>query len=357
MNSNVDIRVVGDIFPSNSKYTEGFGTGSQYLRDHGKSLELNLKEYFKDAFINFGNLEAPLVDDDTIVNNSSFSGSTRFANTLKNLGFNIVSIANNHILEKGADGFCCTQNALSDEGIQFVGVYEDSKSNIAVFEKNELKFGFAAFNSIKDIPNPQIHAELNTDSIKKTIDQMKSSGITYKLLSFHWGNEYINIPSYEQIKFAHKIIDYGADVIIGHHPHVIQPIERYNNGLIIYSLGNFLFDFLYSKEFRLGMMVDLYFNGHKINYNVSEVQLNQNKIDIIFNSASLIQKLKKYERIMNNLLKQSEYSYKRYYSKTLKRNRLYQRIMMKIKLIEMILLSANRSFLLRNIYNHLKTLL
>jgi poly-gamma-glutamate synthesis protein (capsule biosynthesis protein) len=357
MEKTIKISLVGDIFPSNIKYTKGFGNGSIFLQDFGKAWEIQLKKIFMDSSITFGNLEAPLIEDSKIVNDSPIAGSKYFANTLRNGGFNIVSIANNHILEKGHDGFISTQDALSQAGVKYVGVFNEYKSNIVVLEKNQLKFGFAAFNAIKDIPNPNVHADLQLENIKKTLDEMNSLRIDYKLLSFHWGNEYINIPSYDQIKLAHSTIDYGADIIIGHHPHVIQPIERYKNGIIIYSLGNFIFDFLFSKEFKLGMLVDLYVNGDdKIEYKVSEVQLEENKLKIINNSSLLLNKLINYESKMNDLMSQPKDVYISYYNNKLKINRFYQRIMMKLKLIELLIFSNYRKQLLINLYNKLITL-
>jgi gamma-polyglutamate biosynthesis protein CapA len=352
MEKTIKISLVGDIFPSNTTYTKGFGNGSRFLQDYGKELENQLKKIFNDSFISFGNLEAPLIEDHAIVNYNSFAGSKYFAKTLKNIGFNIVSIANNHILEKGKEGFLSTKDALSIAGVNYVGAFNESKSNIVVFEKDKRKFGFAAFNVIQDIPNPNVHADLNMENIKKTLDEMISLKIDYKLLSFHWGNEYINIPSHDQIKIAHSTIDYGANIIIGHHPHVIQPIERYNNGIIIYSLGNFIFDFLFSKEFKLGMLIDLYINGNnKIDYEVSEVRLEEYSPKIIINSTQLLNKLNNYQNKMNNLSSQSNEVYIHYYNNKLKLNHLYQRIMMKIKLIQLMIFSKYRKQLLKNIYN------
>jgi gamma-polyglutamate biosynthesis protein CapA len=353
MSKTIKISLVGDIFPSNIKYTQGFGNGSKILQDLGKEVEIQLINSFRNSDIIFGNLEVPLIDDNKIVNDSSFAGSKYFANSLRNLGFNIVSIANNHIMEKGRDGFISTQNALSQAGIKYVGAFNNSKSNIVVLEKNQMKFGFAAFNAIKDNPNPNIHADLELENVKDTLDEMNSLKIDYKLLSFHWGNEFINIPSYDQRIFAHSIIDYGADIIIGHHPHVIQPIERYKNGIIIYSLGNFIFDFLFSKEFKLGMLVDLYLNGNgKIEYKVSEIQLGEKNLNIINDSLLLLNKLNKYESKMNYLISQEKDVYLRYYNNKLRKNRLYQRILMKIKLIELMIFSKHRKKLLINLFNY-----
>ncbi len=350
--NTVKATLVGDIFPSNLVYTKGFGNGSLFLKGIDSWWINRTKKLFSNSEIVFGNLESPLVKDEELVHNSSFAGSEKFANSLKDLGFDLVSIANNHILEQGEEGFINTQKALHEAKVNYAGVFNDGKSNIVILEKNGLRFGFAAFNAIKDIVNPDLHADLTFENAAKTIDEMNTLHLDYKMLSFHWGNEYINIPSFEQNRFAHSIIDYGADVIMGHHPHVIQPVERYKDGIIIYSMGNFVFDNPFSKQFKLGMLVELFFNkGEKITYKVFEVKLDQKKINTVYYSPNLDRKLHQYELQMNNLISSSENDYVNFYKSKLKKNRLYQRILMKLKIIELLILSNNRKQVCKNVFN------
>ncbi len=346
------ITLVGDIFPSNLVYTRKFGNGSLFLNGIDNNWAERTKDLFADSEIVFGNLEAPLIKDEEYVNNSSFAGSGKFGAVLKSLGFDVVSIANNHILEQGQEGFFNTQSALQDAKVNYVGVFNDGKSNIVVLEKGGLKFGFAGFNAIKDIANPNLHADLTLENVIRTLDEMNALGLDYKLVSFHWGNEYINIPSYEQISLAHSVIGYGADVIIGHHPHVIQPIERYKKGIIIYSLGNFIFDNPFSKQFKLGMMIELFCSKEKkIDYKAFEVKLNGEKINSVSSSLNLQEKLNKYESQMHNLICTSKDDYIKYYKSKLRRNHQYQRLLMKIHLLRMILLSNNRKQLINNVFD------
>lgn len=350
MNKPIKIAVVGDIFPSNTPYTCGFGNGSIFLKDKGVLWERILSQTFKEADISFANLESALIEDDETVNSSSFAGSTLFAQTLKNIEIDIVSIANNHILEQGLKGFTSTQQALTNAGILYVGVFNDYKSNIVVIEKNNLKFGFAAFNAIKDIPNNKLHADLELKNVRRSLDEMHSKNIDYKLLSFHWGNEYIHIPSPDQIQLAHAAIDYGADVIIGHHPHVVQPIERYKKGLIIYSLGNFIFDFLFSRDFKTGMKVDLIFKKDKeIEYSISEVKLNETTLNTISISDEFNEKATSYLNQMVELQLHDTKYYNKHYKRVLEINHFYQRILMKVKLIKLLLFSSNKKFVFVNI--------
>lgn len=351
----VKISVVGDIFPSNTHYTEGFGNGNTFLTNLSQLWEKQLKQNFESlkSDIIFGNLEVPLICNDNIVQNSSFAGSTKFSRSLQNLGFNIVSIANNHILEQGEEGFKSTIKALEGSNVNYIGVFNDAKSNIVVIEKNNLRIGFAAFNAIKDLSNPSLYAELSIPNIKRTIDEMELLRIDYKLLSFHWGNEYINIPSSEQIELAHKIIDYGGDVIIGHHPHVVQPIERYKKGIIIYSLGNFIFDFLFSKQVKLGMLVSIHFEkGSEIEYEVTQVKLNNKNLNYLSNSRLINEKLNSYKIKMNRLNRSSQKVYDKIYFRELKKNTFYQRFLMKIQILKLFVISSHRKRVLKKLFNN-----
>ena len=146
----------------------------------------------------------------------------------------MVSIANNHILEQGIKGMFSTKEALKKNCINYVGEFHDGTSNIETFEANGIRIGIAGFNDIHNIENGNIYAEYSEQNVKKALDIMSALELDYKIIIFHWGDEYIHIPSRIQIEAAHKFIDRGADIIVGHHPHVIQPVERYKKGFKIY---------------------------------------------------------------------------------------------------------------------------
>ena len=84
------------------------------------------------------------------------------------------------------------------------------------------------------------------------------------VVSIHWGVEYEEAPTERQITFAHLAIDSGASLVLGHHPHVIQPVEEYEDGYIFYSLGNFVFDQMWSEETRIGLIARIFFQGGEI---------------------------------------------------------------------------------------------
>ena len=285
---------VGDIFPGNLIYNVGFGVASNFLKHNGCKWDSQLKDILTNSDIVFGNLESPLVFDEKYSHHNSFAGHLNFANFLKRNEVKIVSIANNHILEHGIDGFKDTCRILKNNKIKYIGLDKGKYSNIKILERNNIKVGFCAFNAIDDIDNPEMYAELNEDILFSTIDKLNKINLDYRIVSLHWGDEYIHYPSESQIDLAHKIIDSNIDIIVGHHPHVVQPIENYRNGLIFYSLGNFLFDMIWSNKVRFGIVANIEFKKFNYNYRVKPIRLSNNYGPILY---------PKYYKKLNKILK------------------------------------------------------
>ena len=188
---------------------------------------------------------------------------------MKILNISVVSVANNHVCDHGREGFSQTTSLLKDNGFLQIGSYQESISEIGWMEYKNKKLAFAAFNDINDHPECKLIAPLERDILFNTLDEIKKQSPDFIIYSLHWGNEYITWPSLSQVDLAHELIDKGVNIIIGHHPHVVQPVEKYNGGVILYSLGNFLFDMLWSEKVRNGMKVDLILNDNKsIDYTI-----------------------------------------------------------------------------------------
>jgi len=174
---------------------------------------------------------------------------------LKNAGFNIVSLANNHTTDFGWGSLEKTMKILEENDINHVGagknIEEARKPHI--FDINGLKIAFLAyyteiFNISSTLEEGVVYATeksygvslYNPDSIRNNIEALRRD-VDYIIASFHWGDEFIHYPTPRTISESRRIIDMGADVIIGHGPHVLQGYEEYHGGLIFYSLSNFLF--------------------------------------------------------------------------------------------------------------------
>lgn len=220
--------------------------------DSGKHLFEGVKDFFKKGDIVFGNMECVLQNGGTYLSSKPciplescylFHCPTYYVNNIVNAGYNLLSIANNHANDYGQEGRLSTKSVLEKTNIQFAGIIEKP---YAIFEKKGLKIGFAAF-----APNVGImHLNNYPENIKliKKLDSL----CDIVIVSFHGGaegEEYEHVPFKEEFflghsrgdvhKFAHTMIDAGADILLGHSPHVPRALEVYKNRFIVYSLGNF----------------------------------------------------------------------------------------------------------------------
>jgi poly-gamma-glutamate synthesis protein (capsule biosynthesis protein) len=209
------------------------------------------KEFISQHDIAFFNLECPLADstDGFPINKKhSFRGDTSYIKAIKEAGFTIASVANNHTIDYGKNALLQTIENLQQNEIFAVGggknqkaafaplLFEIKGESFAVFAVLEFLLEGTTFTENTAYP---AFAQINRlcDSIEKYQDK-----VDHILVSFHWGVENAKIPHSRQKEYAHKVIDAGADLVIGHHPHILQGIEVYKEKIILYSLGNFIFD-------------------------------------------------------------------------------------------------------------------
>ena len=220
-----------------------------YLEREGADYPFRaIKHLLSNADIVFANLEAPFADSGRAYEKRfTFRVPTRYANGLRQAGFNFLSLANNHILDFGLDGLRQTLAALKQEQIQFAGagLSREAAWRPAVFDTRAGRVAGLAFSmtfpkefwatdSTGGTAYPYEERFVHyLDSLDQEVD--------FLIVSFHWGAEKWETPKDYQIYFAHLAIDHGADLVIGHHPHVLQGFELYKNRLIAYSLGNLAF--------------------------------------------------------------------------------------------------------------------
>lgn len=187
----------------------------------------NALPYFEDddfTIVNFeGVLSGWLTPEDKPY---QFRAPVAYAQVLTEGSIEAVTLANNHVYDYGNAGYISTKQALSHEGV----VYTEHNSTALFYTERGLVIGLYATQFWMDIPRMQT-----------AVESLRSQGAHIVVVSYHGGIEGSYRPTADQINFAHAAIDAGADIFFGHHPHVLQPIEHYNGGLIMYSLGNFSF--------------------------------------------------------------------------------------------------------------------
>ena len=200
------------------------------------------------ADIIFGNLECPVTQSGTKLSKKwNFRAPPRNLAALKSAGFNILNIANNHVMDYGRKGFMDTLAALEEAELQYIGGGKDraDAERLRVIETRGLRVGFLGFTSTfpesawAGTHRPGV-AYSDFARVGGVIRDARSR-CDVLVVSFHGGTELAEEPNVIQRGFAHLAINSGADLFLGHHPHVIQPIEVYQGKPILYSLGNFLF--------------------------------------------------------------------------------------------------------------------
>lgn len=255
-NETITIFLVGDII---------LNRGVEYMvekRGEGdfKWPFLKIAKYLSKADLLFGNLESPISDKGFKVGSIySFRAEPKSIEGLKYCGFDILSLANNHAFDYGREALEDTFLRLKAAEIDYVG------ANFPLIKEiKETKIAFLAYTNLGS-PYWGINwADWNNlEEIKKDIEETKNKA-DILIVSLHAGEEYSSEPNQFQIEFSQAAIEAGADLIVGHHPHVIQRSEKYKNGYIFYSLGNFVFDQGFSEETMRGQIIEILIENGKI---------------------------------------------------------------------------------------------
>ena len=216
--------------------------------------------------ITFGNLENPLTPGrDIKIPEMILRADTAMAPALKEAGFDILSLANNHLPDFGAKGVRDTIYNLKKADIGYVGAGKNEKEACEprYMDIKGCKLAFLAFTD-PDIAPDNYSAGIGSGTAALNSDNMKISIINaaknadFTIVYLHLGTEYAPEPDEKQVYYSHMAIDAGADLVIGSHPHVVQKAELYKGKYILYSLGNFIFDQLWSEETRESVAVNIY---------------------------------------------------------------------------------------------------
>jgi poly-gamma-glutamate capsule biosynthesis protein CapA/YwtB (metallophosphatase superfamily) len=221
----------------------------------------------KKASIAFANLESPFSDQGQhfVEGSLIFNADPKSAEGLKSAGFDILSTANNHTLDQDQAGLKFTYNLLSQNGIAPIGTTLDCH-NGKILAAGGMKFGFLAYTYGLNGKGPTQDVCDTTDlkQVAADITKLKTQ-VDQVIVNMHAGTEYTRNPTPAQIAFAHAAIDAGADLVVGEHPHWVQTVEQYKGKWIFYSLGNLVFDQMWSQETREGLTL-------LVTYNKTEIQ-------------------------------------------------------------------------------------
>ncbi len=234
--------------------------------ESGENPFIHVKEILKSHDVRIGNIETTIADpafQTQATKAYTFNAPLSSLQTLKDIGMDVSSLANNHTGDYGRSATSDTLQQFKKAGLLSVGAgntVEEAFSPLYV-DSNGIRIGFIAVNDIelaytkvgRDTPGS---AYLDETLIAQSIRLARDGGADVVVVLPHWGTEYSTTQNSRQTQWAHFMIDAGADVVVGGHPHVVQPTEIYKGKQIVYSLGNFIFDGM-SGEALNGQMISI----------------------------------------------------------------------------------------------------
>ena len=175
-----------------------------------------------------------------------FNSPDEIGDNMVDIGFNLVSLANNHSFDKGEEAILYSNNYWKNKGVVTAGTYssKEDRDDIKVYEQNGIKYAFLAYTTATNGLNAPLGKEYlvnvySDEQAKIDIEKVKGK-VDVIIVSMHWGDEYVFDPTLEEKEIATYLSSLGVNLIIGSHPHVIQPVDYVGDTLVIYSLGNFL---------------------------------------------------------------------------------------------------------------------
>jgi poly-gamma-glutamate synthesis protein (capsule biosynthesis protein) len=267
---NTSLIAVGDIMFHKYQLTRGYNNKTKQF-DFSDAF-VDVKPYIEKADFSVANLETTLAGENGSRTNPVVYGYTGYpcfnspdvvAKNIKDTGFDLVSTANNHSLDSNTSGISRTIDVLDDNGILHVGTYktkEESK-DIKIVNVNGIDFAFLSFTYSANgftlskekehmLNSLDMYNEKKLEEMYSKVNRAYKMNVDEVVVLLHFGNEYVKYPDkYYQRPIVKKLFESGADIILGSHPHVLQPIEvcqveredgNIETGLVIYSLGNFL---------------------------------------------------------------------------------------------------------------------
>lgn len=231
---------------------------------------------FKSTDFNFGNLETPVSGRDNVLGvKKTFNSRVEDTAGLTEYNFKVLNLANNHAFDQGAAGLKATRALLDELKLTHLGAGDnlDEAWQPKVLTSNNLRIGFigasyASYNDGGVVRHDYVARIEDVDRLKRAVDQLKTQA-DFIVVTMHAGTEFVDRVDPKraldrgQIAFAHAAIDYGADLVIGAHPHWIQNLETYKGKLIFYSLGNFIFDIYSDPIANEGLALKITLHGEK----------------------------------------------------------------------------------------------
>ncbi len=309
--SYIELTAVGDILPGDEADTLLKEKGYDYIFDSTRYI-------LKNTDILIGNLKSslstkkgqPLLKS----RNTFYACDPVSIKSLLNAGFDVISLASNHFGDYGYESMLETFNLFNNNNLIYIGAGKNLKDarSLKIIKIKNTRIGFLSYS---DKGPPEFYADstspgvmpLIMDYFKSDIENAKKD-VDILVVSVHWGDPYTNLPNNKQVITARNMIDYGADIILGHYPHTLQGIEIYNSGIIAYSLGTFSFGSYFSEvqNVKEGIILKFKIENKKIkDVIIIPLDVNNNKVKF----QPIILKGQQSQRVIKNLQSYSKAFY------------------------------------------------
>ena len=241
--AQITVTCTGDFTIGQSYGRKKINFFTDLLKKHNDDINFTMKntrELFLSDQLTLVNFEGTLTETKSIPSNKKendflFKMAPRYVNVLTDNGIEAVSLENNHVMDFGEEGYEDTMNTLQEAGV----VYSNS-THMGVYDVEGIQIAMMSYLCIDRYDKPVDGYSNLYEKVEADIKAIKEK-YPVLIVSFHWGRELDYSPTSNQIKMGHLAVDAGADLVIGHHSHRINPIEQYNGVYICYSLGNFCF--------------------------------------------------------------------------------------------------------------------
>ena len=249
---DIRIKAAGDILVHTPIKKHAYNSGKDGKSDFTKNFE-EMKDFMKDADYTVANFEGTINPDRPLSDYPMFNVSKDILPTLKDIGIDGLTTANNHCLDTRFEGLESTIDNIDGQDIDYYGTQKTPDNRIKIVDVKNAKLAILAYTDNLNGMDPVLDTTekkasvnmLEPETIKADIAKVREMGADIVIMYPHWGAEYTEKALPQYVDLARKMIDWGADVVCGNHPHVVQPTEWYTNpegkkGWIIYSMGNFL---------------------------------------------------------------------------------------------------------------------
>jgi len=294
--------------------------GPRYESEGSSVIEKRLQERLSVSDLLIANIECPLTDrtQPAWQHFSTIKASQRSADLLTDIGVDVGSLANNHIWDYGSEGLKDTITALEERRIKWLGAgcsLQEARRPLK-YRHEGLVFGFlaAAQPEVSAAGDKRGGASVLSDRWLKGAVKKLASEADVTIVLLHFGIEFFEYPTPRQIQLCRGLIDNGALLVLGHHPHVPQAFEHYRGGFIAYSLGNFIFDMSPGPHrfSRLGLVVEAELKGNRLD-RVEILPVDTRSGFPVMLSQGALKEANNYLRVRNHVLSDSSLLHQKYY--------------------------------------------